>query len=188
MNNEIADIEHKLKVANAQISTESVLNAALTIKAYNGGNADITTLVETLRKQVDKVVDGDTRRIETMLMTQAQALDVIFHKMIKTSMNAQSLSHLQVYADLGFKAQNQCRKVLLTLTEIKNPKRATFIKQQNNAISQQVNNSIESENLKKTKNITNELMEVEYERVDARTTIAPVSVNPAMETVEMGRS
>jgi hypothetical protein len=41
---------------------------------------------------------------------------------------------------IALKAQNKSRQTLVTLIEFKNPTKTTFIRQQNNAISQQVNN------------------------------------------------
>ena len=168
----------------AKICTDSLANSALTIEAYSTGNANMSTLIERLHNQVDKVIDGDTRRIETMLMTQAQTLDAIFHKMMRNSMSVALLPQSQVYTDLGFKAQNQCRKALLALAEIKNPKRATFIKQQNNAINQQVNNGVNSENLKKSKNITNELLSEEsHEALEFGRAAEAIAVDSQLESL-----
>lgn len=189
MTKKIVDNKKKSEagVLNAKFSTESVLNSMQTIQLFSNDNADIVILLNEINKQVDKVIDGDTRRIETMLMTQAQTLDVIFHKMIRSTMGAKILPQFQAYADLGLKAQNQCRKALLALAEVKNPKRATFIKQQNNAVNQQVNNGINSENLK-NKNIANELLsEVKNETLDDRRASAALNINLPMEAlVESG--
>ncbi len=181
-------LKHNLEVTNATFMTESVLNSMRTINVLNDGGLNTTTLLEQLHKQVDKVIDGDTRRIETMLMTQAQTLDVFFHQMMRTSMRSELIPQLQAYVELGFKAQNQCRKALLALAEIKNPKKATFIKQQNNAVNQQVNNGIKKENLKKSENITNELLsEVTNEALDDGRESSTININSPVETlVESG--
>lgn len=176
--------EHELAVANARFSTESVLNSSRTIKAFSGERLDDLTLLEQLHKQVEKAAHGDMSRSELMLMTQAQTLDAIFHKMMTMAMSAEFLTQLQAYSDLGFKAQNQCRKALLAHAEIKTPKRATFIKQQNNAVNQQVNNDVGSENLKKTKNITNELLsEVAHEALDDRRKSQASNIDSPVETM-----
>lgn len=181
----IDQLKHNIEVANATLTTESVFNSMRTIKVLNGDGLDTTTLLEQLNKQVDKVIEGDTRRIETMLMTQAQTLDALFHKMIRTSMRSELLPQFQAYAELGFKAQNQCRKALLALAEIKNPKKATFINQQNNAVNQQVNNGIHPENLKKIENITNELLREEgHEILEFRRTAEAVATDLQLESLE----
>ncbi|MGH8646968.1 MAG: hypothetical protein ACREX4_21935 [Gammaproteobacteria bacterium] len=61
---------------------------------------------------------------------------------------------------LALKAQNQCRQTLAALAEIKNPRRTTFIGQQNNATNQQVNNvGGPSETRKNPETRENELLE-----------------------------
>ena len=175
--------KHELAMANADIATESVPNAALTIQASHGGNADLETLICKLDKQVGKVVDGDTRRIETMLMTQAQTLDAIFHKLMKSAFKSEYVSQLQVYADIALKAQNQSRKALMALTEIKHPHRTTFIKQQNNAVNQQVNN--QSENLKKFEKSANELLsEKHHETMDISGAPETITIDSPMAALE----
>lgn len=75
--------------------------------------------------------------------------------------------------------------------ELKNPSRATFIKQQNNAITQQVNNEVKSnhKNFENPEKVANELLEIKYEqRMNTRTTTSPIPVDPAMATVEVCRS
>ena len=88
--------------------------------------------------------------------------------------------------------QTGCRKTLLALVEIKHPRRSTtLIKQQNNAITQQVNNEVKSnpKNFENSEKVANELLEIKYEqRMDSRTTASPIPVNPAMATVEVCRS
>ena len=59
---------------------------------------------------------------------------------------------------MAFRAQARCNRTLRTLLEFKNPKRATFIKQQNNMQINQAN-----EEKEKTLNPTNKILEVNYE-------------------------
>ncbi|MGH8608246.1 MAG: hypothetical protein ACREX9_12750 [Gammaproteobacteria bacterium] len=47
---------------------------------------------------------------------------------------AQYLNQHQTYMLLALKAQNQCRQTLAALAEIKNPRRTTFVGQQNTEI------------------------------------------------------
>jgi hypothetical protein len=75
-----------------------------------------------------------------------------------------------------------------SLIELKNPSRATFIKQQNNAITQQVNNGVKS-NPKNHEKVANKLLEIKYEqRMDTRTTTSTIPVDPAMTSVDVCRS
>ena len=86
----------------------------------------------------------------------------------------------------------------MALADLKNPKRTTFIKQQNNAVNQQVNNEVspsplplevseqkisDKRNLEKKE--TNELMEElsDVKRMDARKAAKAVGSNQAVEAV-----
>ena len=50
------------------------------------------------------------------------------------------LNATETYMRLALKAQTQCRSTLETLAEVKYPKAATFVRQQNVAYQQQINN------------------------------------------------
>lgn len=84
---------------------------------------------------------GDTKTVERMLLAQSVVLQSMFASYMTRASRADMLPKLQAFADLALKAQNQCRRTLATLAEIRNPRRAMFVKQVNNAVNQQVNNS-----------------------------------------------
>ena len=79
----------------------------------------------------------------------------------------------------------------MALADLKHPRRSTtIIKQQNNAITQQVNNNVKSEacEIENNKNIANELnakVAHEEKNMDTRTTIATGSTNTSAETMEI---
>lgn len=99
------------------------------------------------------------------------------------------VNQLEVFAGMAFKAQSQSRKTLAVLAELKSPRRTTFIKQQNNAITQQVNNGVQSKSQNSEK-VTNELLsEAGYEALDyrgAKETGVINSAMAAMETINRG--
>jgi hypothetical protein len=84
---------------------------------------------------------GDTKTVERMLLAQSVVLQSMFANYMTRASRTDMLPKLQAFADLALKAQNQCRRTLATLAEIRNPRRAMFVKQVNNAVNQQVNNS-----------------------------------------------
>lgn len=138
-----------------------------------------------------KVTDGNTKEIEQMLYTHAKALDYVFYDALGQLANCGMINQIETYSNIAFRAQNQSRKTLLALMELKNPSRATFIKQQNNAITQQVNNEVKSnpKNFENPEKVANELLEIKYEqRMDTRTTTSPITKDPAMATMEVCRS
>jgi len=105
-------------------------------------NQDIFGLVEELADQCVRVQKGDLRRVESMLVSQAHSLDVLFANLSRrAALNfGEHLHAAEVYMRLALKAQSQCRTTLETLATIKNPP-IVFAKQANIAQGhQQVNN------------------------------------------------
>jgi hypothetical protein len=117
------------------------LNTIATISKITD-KLDIVCLAAALTKNSERVVKGDTQFIESMLITQAQTLDAIFNNMAMRSYNSEYLKPMDHKMRLALKAQSQCRATLETLANIKNPPHLAFVKQQNVAYQQQVNNGI----------------------------------------------
>lgn len=108
-----------------------------------GRDIDFTAYASELRKQADAVIAGDTASIETMLMTQANTLDMMFNHLARKAFKAEYLSQADAYLRHAMKAQAQCRATLEALAEIKNPRAVAFVKQANIAHGpQQVNNGV----------------------------------------------
>ena len=94
---------------------------------------------------------------------------------------AEYLNQMQVHGQLALKAQNQCRATLAALADIKNPARATFIK--NTATNQQVNLGAAPPQ-KNSADSANELLEVKaHERLDTRAPSEAVPVDSPLEAV-----
>lgn len=94
--------------------------------------------------------------------------------------------HIELLSKIALKAQNQCRTTIATLAEMKNPKRAMFVKQLNQANQMQVNNEdSESKILEKNIKPANEQLEQTHgERLDTRTKKEAIGTNQNLETVE----
>lgn len=147
--------------------------------------------------------DKNSSDTEAMLMAQAQSLDAIFHNLAQKAAGipVADTTHIQAIDSLlrlGFKAQSQCKATLEALEGIKNPFNRAFIKQQNVAYQQQINNGLSSDspsvstdyqrsvdNSFVSKNPTNELLETQHEPkwLDTRTPIQTGLINPTLETV-----
>ncbi len=172
-------------IDKAKIYTSCNATSAFTIDLLHEESLDIETLIDKMRDSVRQVNQGDLQEIEAMLMTQANTLNVLFHRSLSQVGNSEFLPQAQTFSDIALRAQNQCRKTLAALVEIKHPRRSTFIKQQNNAVNQQVNNEIQNENQKIS---ANELLEINNEqRLDTRATFTSISANTQVEAVEVGR-
>jgi len=128
---------------------QTILNPSATAAAIVsnlGPELDVCAIFEELQEHSKQVQSGDFSRLEDMLFNQACALQSIFTDLASRATSGALIQQLQVYMQLAFKAQNQCRQTLTTLAEMKHPKHAVFVKQQNNAINQQVNNDDRLEN------------------------------------------
>lgn len=199
MNNELKDqpihdqikkeqLEEKRKITNTEVYLHCRGHAAIALNKLHGGGLDTVAVMDRLSRSVDRVIDGNTNEIESMLITQAKSLEFMFYDALIKLPNA-SMEHAEVFANIALRAQTGCRKTLMALTELKHPRRSTtFIKQQNNAITQQVNNGVKSEphSIENDTNFSNELdAEVSYEikTMDSGTTSTTGSTNTPTEAV-----
>lgn len=144
-------------------------------------NTDAATLVNRLQKANQDVIAGDFSKAEAMLIDQAHVLQSVFVKMTMLMNQCEYMHQLVSYARAALRAQNQCQRTLKTLLEFKNPKRSTFIKQQNNTLNQQFN---EAEKAEKEINPANELVEQKVESwLDPGTSKEAVEDDTAVETM-----
>src|SRR5580704_418022 len=144
----------------------------------------------SIRKIITDVDPNNLRAIncyiEQLLMTQAKTLDFFFYQMLGRLANTQNIKQIQAYTEVALKSQNQSRKALSVLADLKHPRRTTFIKQQNNAINQQVNNTAKPQTTKKRKKFSNELIaEVSHgaEKMDIGTAIEAIPSNISPKTM-----
>lgn len=171
--------------------SESAANAIKSLTQDIALDADGTTgvdykmLLEELQKKNEAVRNGELGCVEEMLLDQAHILQSLFMTYTQKMSCAEYTEQVEVFSRIALRSQNQCRQTLATLVELKNPKRATFIKQQNNAGNQQVNNNTgDAEILKNSGAKANKLLsEVTHERLDTRTTQASCRVNQELEAV-----
>jgi len=142
----------------------------------------LNDILSTLRESVAEVKAGKMDRVESTLITQANTLDLVFNSLLRRASCQEMLPQYEAFMRLALKAQSQCRMTLETLAEIKNPKPTAFIKQQNMAAVQQVNNNLAQEK----KNQPNELLEGGHvaERMDAGTETPALEAHSRLEALE----
>lgn len=188
----------KAKAIAAAVLRPSV-TGAVTITAFTKGfgELDLMALVDKLAEQSKSINDGDLKRAEAMLITQAQTLDAIFNNLAQRSaLNlGEYINAADRYMRLALKAQSQCRATLQTLGELKNPQPVAFVKQANISNGpQQINNGTSFPDASpahvparagKNQNQPNELLEAKpNEQLDTRASSAASGVNSQLETVE----
>lgn len=138
------DDETEAAALSRAVASPSV-NAGMTMLQFHPlkTGASVTDLVEQIGKHAKTVRDGDMDRPEAMLVAQAHTLDTIFNSLAQRAAQNMAAGHMHAtdtYLRMALKAQSQCRTTIEALGELKYPKTATFIKQQNVANQQQVNN------------------------------------------------
>lgn len=178
-----------------RVRLHPVVHAATTMlnfdKALNDHN--FKSIALELGKHETDVKAGSMGRAESILINQANALDVIFNTLAQRA-GASVGSHIDAaerYLRMALKAQSQCRTTLETLAEIKAPRSATFIKQANIAEQQQVNNGPTVNGAgqspaheKKTEVPPNELLESHHgERMDGGAARTAIGTNPHLEAL-----
>lgn len=179
------EMKQQVKIHQAALHTDCFASAAITMSLLHG-NFDTVTGMNALVNSANKINDGNLNEIEQMLITQAKALDFFFYRMLGKVADTRNVKQMQAYTDIALRAQNQSRKALSVLAHFKNPRRATFIKQQNNAINQQINNGAKSKAIKNKKKFANELIaKVPHgsETMDIGTTVEAIPKNTTTEAV-----
>ena len=80
--------------ALARSALRPTVQAAVTLKEYDKkfGDLKLNHLVESLVEQAKASIDGDTSRVEAMLVAQAHTLDAIFNNLARRAINADYLN------------------------------------------------------------------------------------------------
>lgn len=140
-------------------------------------------LAETLASEADAALNGGMQRVESMLVAQAHTLDSLFHRMLRNGWSSQWVDHFR----MALRAQAQCARTIEVLAAVKYPQSPQFIRQQNVAAVQQVNNGAAPATARagEEKLISpNQLLEgKDAQRLDAGPASATVGADPQLETV-----
>ncbi len=175
--------------AVARSALRPTVQAAVTLKEYdkNFGDLKLNHLISALVEQTEASNEGDMKRAEAMLTTQAHTLDAIFNNLASRAIRAEYLSNLDTYLKLALRAQSQCRATWEALSAIKNPPVIGYVRQANIAHGpQQVNNGTldDMPRSREYQNSQNKLMEQkDGEWLDTGTTGTAGQADPAMATL-----
>lgn len=129
----------------AKAALSASVNNASVIVMYQenimGKDVDINAVIEGLHDTCENVHTGDLKSVETMLITQAKALQTIFTSLARKAHGQTYQKHYEAFLGLALKAQAQSRATITALVDLKYPRQATYVKQANIAHgAQQVNN------------------------------------------------
>jgi len=181
----------------AEIALDPRAGAAAVVEWYSKGTfgpTEIQELYSALTDRARDVRDNKLGSVDTMLTSQAAALNAIFVELARRSQAnlGEYLNAAERYMRLALKAQSQCRATLETLAAIKNPP-VIYARQANIAAGhQQVNNGVSqpsgpSARGKNSEDLPNELLEApsdRIERLDSRAASSAGCGYPELESVE----
>lgn len=172
---EVSTVNRGVLLAN--LASKPAFRASQAISSWSeprSGELDTVAVHAGLHAVVQRVVNSDMAPADEMLVGQAMTLDVLFHELLRRA-GANMGEHPEAferYMRLALKAQSQARSTWESLSRIKNPPQATFIRQANVANGpQQVNNGLagDASGERKIENQQNELLEAAHgQRMDPR--------------------
>jgi hypothetical protein len=188
----------------AKAALSASVNNASVILTYQenimGKDTDINALIEGLQDTCKDVHAGDLKSVETMLVTQAKALQTIFTSLARKAHGQTYQKHYEAFLGLALKAQAQSRATITALVDLKYPRQATYVKQANIAHgAQQVNNGTAPQQIceqyahtpapaKEIETPQNKLLEATHAqqgyRMDTRAPQKAKRSHQAVETVE----
>jgi hypothetical protein len=176
----------------AALVVSSTFNAAALQKTLaSGGNPNLSIslgdVLDALREKIQPVVKGNMAEVETMLLSQACTLDLLFGDLLLKARASDTMPKMESYMRMALKSQQQAASTLRILGELKSPKQIAFIKQANVAHQQQVNNGTPPPATRaheESGSRSNELLEHQHgERLDIRAAGHAGRGNQAMEAV-----
>lgn len=193
--NEIMSLHESDQIAQIMIDPMHGSVGSMQAWGIGGFPNDVESLACALDKQCAAIQKGDLSRPEAILTLQAHTLDVVFNKLAEMAGQSKDLQKLDILLKLALKAQSQCRTTIEALAEIKNPRPVAFIRQQNVAQNQQVNNGEASSGkpvdvpsdprTETTEILPNKLLEEKHvEWVDTGKESQAIGVNTRLEAVE----
>ena len=192
--------QDKRRKFNADLLNNNAFANAAVVESFGKGvisDLEIMDLKDNIRNSITLVQEGDLRGLESMLVSQAKSLQVMFVSLARKANVQEYLKQYGTYMNLALKAQSQSRATIQALVELKYPKQVIVTKQANiNNGNQQVNNGVaESARAEENQTEPNKLMDIENEanqnhaqkqnvkRLDSRTTSTPISSDSSVEAV-----
>jgi hypothetical protein len=150
--------------------------AALTSKVDRLGLKEVASIADELRGQLQQIRAGDLRTIEEALFGQSLMLDAVASKFLEKALDLsigaahpEQVETVEKLMRIALKCQNQSRKSLTALADIRHPKRFTVIKRQQNLLVQNQPLHLEGS---------------DNDALDIGETRKAAAANPAMETLD----
>jgi hypothetical protein len=148
-----------LGVASPSFGAAHTLDLLIHGSEKSANTAQTLQLQEAIKSQTRAFMTDEATAAAELLYGQVVILNATFNRYMQFATLSANTPHFGTFFDAAMKAQEQVRKTLQTLHDIKNPKpRTVFIK---NAIAQQVNQLVT-----KTEELQKQLEAQPYAKVD----------------------
>ena len=148
-----------LGVASPSFGAAHTLDLLIHGSEKFANTAQTLQLQEAIESQTQAFMTDEATAAAELLYGQVAILNATFNRYMQFATLSANTPHFGTFLDAAMKAQEQARKTLQTLHDIKNPKpRTVFIK---NAIAQQINQLVT-----KTEELQKQLEAQPYAKVD----------------------
>ena len=148
-----------LGVASPSFGSAHTLNLLIHRSPVDATSEQTLQIQEAIESQTQAFMTDEATAAAELLYGQVVILNTAFNQYMNFATLSANTPHFGTFFDAAMKAQEQARKTLQTLHDIKNPKpRTVFIK---NAIAQQVNQLVT-----KTEELQKQLEAQPYAKVD----------------------
>lgn len=128
------------KCGYGMVAAPSLFHATTLKKLGLARDTGVDGLTHGLKDLWCKSDEELAKHMKGVLLGQLTILDALFNTCTHLAIKEQPLKAQQVYSELALKSQNQARRTAMSIADLVSPKRTTFIRQQNIANNQQVNN------------------------------------------------
>jgi phosphoglycolate phosphatase-like HAD superfamily hydrolase len=146
-------------VASPSFGAAHTLNLLIHGAEEYTGTEQTAKIQEAIEAQAKALTTDEATTVTELLYGQVAILNAAFNRYMQMAALTTNSNQFVIYSEAAMKAQEQARKTLQTLHDIKNPKpRTVFIK---NAIAQQVNQLVT-----KTEELQKQLEAQPYAKVD----------------------
>lgn len=142
-NKTVTTSDKKQETANAtrtEIRSMPSANATHALaNIFKDENLDAQKIFDGLRDTQNKVISGKTEELQASLLSQFKVLEGLFYSSAEKIPNCGNLAIGSIYFEWATQSSSGCRKLALAIQQLQNPKKVTFVKNMNNAINQQIN-------------------------------------------------
>jgi hypothetical protein len=148
-----------LGVASPSFGAAHTLNLLIHRSPIDATSEQTLQIQDAIESQTKALMTDEATAVTELLYAQVAILNTVFNRYMQMATLTNNSNQFVIYSEAAMKAQEQTRKTLQTLHDIKNPKPKTvFIK---NAIAQQVNQLVT-----KTEELQKQLEAQPYAKVD----------------------